>query len=243
MKKKKMHGGPHMDKMMGGGKYKMGHGGMYGKKKMPHGGKHDMDMEMYGGGMMTDARNRSQMMQVGGKTLKEVDAMQNPGLAKLPTKVRNKMGYKQEGGKLKKVAEVLTPVPRKESGKFDDPFMKGSKKKSGEEKGAMAGFALGTLAGGPLGALAGMLAGKYAGRAKEMNSIVKAAEKRAGKKLSPTRKKFIKAFTLAERKGMDKFTFDGKEYSTKRKQMGGGMYSKKKMGHGGIMHGKKKAKK
>ena len=87
-----MHGGPHMDKMMGGGKYKMGHGG---KHKMPHGGKHDMDMEMYGGGMMTDARNRSQMMQVGGKTLKEVDAMQNPGLAKLPTKVRNKMGYKQ----------------------------------------------------------------------------------------------------------------------------------------------------
>ena len=29
-----MHGGPHMDKMMGGGKYKMGHGGMYGKKKI-----------------------------------------------------------------------------------------------------------------------------------------------------------------------------------------------------------------
>jgi len=107
--KKKMHGGPHMDKMMGGSKYKMGHGGMYGKKKMPHGGKHkmphggkhDMDMEMYGGGMMMDARNRSQMMQIGGKTLKEVDAMKNPGLAKLPTKVRNKMGFKQKGGMMK----------------------------------------------------------------------------------------------------------------------------------------------
>jgi len=153
------------------------------------------------------------------KKLKKVNKSKNPGLAKLPEEVRNKMGYMKPGGKLKKVVEAFTPVPRKESGKFDDPFMKGSKKKSGEEKGALAGFALGTLAGGPLGALAGMLAGKFAGRAKEMNSIIKAAEKREGKKLSPTRKKFIKAFTLAERKGMDKFTFDGKEYSTKRKQM------------------------
>mgnify|MGYP004454651971 FL=1 len=113
---KKMHGGPHMDKMMGGSKYKMGHGGMYGKKKMPHGGehkmphggkhkmphggKHDMDMEMYGGGMMTDARNRGSNMQIGGMSLKEVDAMQNPGLAKLPEDVRNKMGYKQKGGNI-----------------------------------------------------------------------------------------------------------------------------------------------
>ena len=237
------------------------------------------------------------------KKLKTVNKIKNPGLAKLPKEVRNKMGYMKKGGeaeakeklrvargaaarvgssnamlegrplsrikkkilenskkeslnllkgkgptarekaikefskmdrkpmmkkggKLKKVAEILTPVPRKESGKFDDPFIKGNKKRSGEEKGAGIGFALGTLAGGPLGALAGMLAGKYAGRAKEMNSIIKAAEKRAGKKLSPTRKKFIKAFTLAERKGMDKFTFDGKEYSTKRKQMkkGGKLY-------------------
>tara|TARA_R100001129_G_scaffold145711_1_gene107008 strand:+ start:355 stop:909 length:555 start_codon:yes stop_codon:yes gene_type:complete len=128
MKKKKMHGGPHMDKMMGGGKYKMGHGGMYGKKKMPHGGKHDMDMEMYGGGMTMDARNRSQMMQVGGKTLKEVDAMQNPGLAKLPTKVRNKMGYKQEGGKVAK-AGYQTRVSQKDKLlKLRDPKLKGTKK-------------------------------------------------------------------------------------------------------------------
>ena len=105
MKKKKMHGGPHMDKMMGGGKYKMGHGGKHkmphgGEHKMPHGGKHDMDMEMYGGGMMTDARNRGSNMQIGGMSLKEVDAMQNPGLAKLPEDVRNKMGYKQKGGNI-----------------------------------------------------------------------------------------------------------------------------------------------
>ena len=50
--------------------------------------------------MMVDARNRTQNMQVGGKTLKEVDAMSNPGLSKLPTEVRNKMGYLKKGGKV-----------------------------------------------------------------------------------------------------------------------------------------------
>ena len=32
--------------------------------------------------------------------MKEVDKKENPGLAKLPTKVRNKMGYKKRGGKV-----------------------------------------------------------------------------------------------------------------------------------------------
>tara|TARA_R100000697_G_scaffold63621_1_gene76535 strand:- start:362 stop:619 length:258 start_codon:yes stop_codon:yes gene_type:complete len=35
--------------------------------------------------------------------MKTVDKKKNPGLAKLPTKVRNKMGYKKKGGKLKKM--------------------------------------------------------------------------------------------------------------------------------------------
>ena len=36
---------------------------------------------------------------IGGKIMKAVPA-DNPGLAKLPTKVRNRMGYKQTGGKV-----------------------------------------------------------------------------------------------------------------------------------------------
>ena len=32
--------------------------------------------------------------------MKEVDKKKNPGLAKLPKKVRNKMGYKKRGGKV-----------------------------------------------------------------------------------------------------------------------------------------------
>ena len=37
----------------------------------------------------------------GGKALKPVDKKQNPGLAKLPTAVRNKMGYMKDGGSAK----------------------------------------------------------------------------------------------------------------------------------------------
>jgi hypothetical protein len=38
-----------------------------------------------------------------GGSLKEVDSEENPGLAKLPTNVRNKMGYLRKGGKAKKM--------------------------------------------------------------------------------------------------------------------------------------------
>ena len=34
--------------------------------------------------------------------LKKVDKKKNPGLAKLPTKVRNKMGYMKNGGRVMK---------------------------------------------------------------------------------------------------------------------------------------------
>jgi hypothetical protein len=37
----------------------------------------------------------------GKKNLKKVDAKKNPGLAKLPTQVRNKMGFMKKGGKVK----------------------------------------------------------------------------------------------------------------------------------------------
>ena len=39
----------------------------------------------------------------GGGALKPVDARKNPGLAKLPTPVRNKMGFAKGGGKVSKV--------------------------------------------------------------------------------------------------------------------------------------------
>ena len=62
-----------------------------------------------GGGMMM----QKPMMKKGGdvkkiektfkpkKNLKKVNAKKNPGLAKLPPQVRNKMGFMKKGGKVK----------------------------------------------------------------------------------------------------------------------------------------------
>jgi len=40
-----------------------------------------------------------------GGALKEIDSSENPGLSKLPTEVRNKMGYMKKGGMAKKYKE------------------------------------------------------------------------------------------------------------------------------------------
>lgn len=51
----------------------------------------------------------SKKMAEGGQ-LKEVDAQENPGLAKLPTEVRNKMGYAKKGG-LMKHSDIKQDMP------------------------------------------------------------------------------------------------------------------------------------
>jgi len=50
---------------------------------------------------MKAAGKKPKKMQAGG-SLKPVDASKNPGLSKLPTAVRNKMGYQKKGGSMKK---------------------------------------------------------------------------------------------------------------------------------------------
>ena len=40
--------------------------------------------------------------RVKGNNMKKVDEKKNPGLAKLPTAVRNKMGYMKKGGMVSK---------------------------------------------------------------------------------------------------------------------------------------------
>jgi len=82
MKKKKQLA---MGKMGGGMMDRYKKGGMSKKKMM-------------GGGVAEAARRvRASEMKKGG--LKAVDKEKNPGLAKLPTRVRNKMGYMKRGGK------------------------------------------------------------------------------------------------------------------------------------------------
>jgi hypothetical protein len=46
------------------------------------------------------AAGKTPKMKSGG-SLKPVDSSKNPGLSKLPTAVRNKMGYQKNGGQVK----------------------------------------------------------------------------------------------------------------------------------------------
>ncbi len=68
------------------------------------------------------------------KNLKPVDKAKNPGLAKLPTGVRNKMGYMKDGGMVLEIG--LRPATKKE--------MKMAKKMKKPKKMANGGMARGT---------------------------------------------------------------------------------------------------
>ena len=67
----------------------------FNKQVTPKGYKMGGRAKKMGGGMMM----KRPTMQEGGKALKPVKPSQK-GLSKLPTKVRNKMGYMKKGGKV-----------------------------------------------------------------------------------------------------------------------------------------------
>jgi hypothetical protein len=69
-------------------KFKNG-GGVYGAKKTAE------DIKS-----IEEAKNFKPKKLADGGSLKPTDAQENPGLAKLPTNVRNKMGYAKKGGKV-----------------------------------------------------------------------------------------------------------------------------------------------
>ncbi len=79
---------------------------------------------MYPGGghfkKKANANMPKQQMAMGGK-MKPVDAKKNPGLAKLPKDVRNKMGYMAMGGKMKADEDFMY------GGKMMKKMMKGGK--------------------------------------------------------------------------------------------------------------------
>ena len=52
-----------------------------------------------------------------GGTMKKIDAKKNPGMAKLPTAVRNKMGYMKEGGKAHSDVAKDKPMMKKVAAK------------------------------------------------------------------------------------------------------------------------------
>jgi len=61
---------------------------------------YDLDRRMEKGDIRMKLKDKG-TMKMGGK-LKPVDKTKKPGLAKLPTAVRNKMGFKKNGGAMSK---------------------------------------------------------------------------------------------------------------------------------------------
>ena len=68
---------------------------IYNEQVSPKGYMKGGRVKKMGGGMM----KKRTMLKDG--SLKPVDKKKNPGLAKLPTPVRNKMGFMKKGGRVK----------------------------------------------------------------------------------------------------------------------------------------------
>jgi len=109
------HGYYTPDMGMKGGKMYAKGGKVSGKKKIIAGGTGKA--KNYPGIKKIIEMNKKgkKKFRDGGSALKTVDKSKNPGLAKLPTKVRNKMGYMKNGGKVKqsktgdaKIAESMS---------------------------------------------------------------------------------------------------------------------------------------
>ncbi len=70
----------------------------------------------------------------GGSALKSVDKSKNPGLAKLPTQVRNKMGYMKKGGQVKKDKKMKPLKGGPKPGSYDYFLMNKDKGKMKRRK-------------------------------------------------------------------------------------------------------------
>ena len=66
---------------------------------------------------LTDMKKKNLIKRKGGGSLKPVDAQKNPGLSKLPTPVRNRMGFAKGGGKVYKRGHGGKAITSKMSGK------------------------------------------------------------------------------------------------------------------------------
>ena len=81
---------------------------------------------------LIDAGKKPENKKDGGmmkKNLKPVDKEKNPGLAKLPTEVRNKMGFMKDGGMVLEIG--LRPATKKENKMAKEMMGKRPKKMAG----------------------------------------------------------------------------------------------------------------
>ena len=100
------HGYYTPDMGMKGGKMYAKGGKVSGKKRIIAGGRGKA--KNYPGIKKIIEMNKKgkKRFKDGGSALKSVDKSKNPGLAKLPTKVRNKMGFMKKGGSVKKFPDL-----------------------------------------------------------------------------------------------------------------------------------------
>ena len=87
-----------------GSKRKMAYGGKV--KKMREGGMSKKDRELFGDTEM-DQKPPKNFKKSKPDSDKKPVPKDNPGLKKLPTEVRNKMGYMKKGGKVKKGMHMM----------------------------------------------------------------------------------------------------------------------------------------
>jgi hypothetical protein len=113
-RKAQQHGYYTPDMGMKGGKMYAKGGKVSGKKKIIAGGVGKI--KNYPGIKKLIEMNKKgkKRFKDGGSALKSVDKSKNPGLAKLPTQVRNKMGYMKDGGKVKKSLKEIKKENRKQ---------------------------------------------------------------------------------------------------------------------------------
>ena len=84
------------------------------------------NLDLIDAGKKPDNKKDGGMMK---KNLKPVDKEKNPGLAKLPTEVRNKMGYMKDGGMVLEIG--LRPATAKENKMAKEMMGKKPKKMAG----------------------------------------------------------------------------------------------------------------
>ena len=84
------------------------------------------NLDLIDAGKKPDNKKDGGMMK---KNLKPVDKEKNPGLAKLPTEVRNKMGFMKDGGRVLEIG--LRPATKKENKMAKEMMGKKPKKMAG----------------------------------------------------------------------------------------------------------------
>jgi hypothetical protein len=128
------HGYYTPDMGMKGGKMYAKGGKVSGKKKIIAGGTGKA--KNYPGIKKIIEMNKKgkKKFRDGGSALKSVDKSKNPGLAKLPTQVRNKMGYMKKGGQVKKDKKMKPLKGGPKPGSYDYFLMNKDKGKMKRRK-------------------------------------------------------------------------------------------------------------